>query len=63
MKIDIRPHPVFAAILLMAVSLLPVMALKDISPSNELKYLSIVDEAIENGSIFALTRSLANNIL
>lgn len=55
MKIDIRPHPVFAAILLMAVSLLPVMALKDISPSNELKYLSIVDEAIENGSIFTFS--------
>lgn len=55
MKIDARPHPIFTAILLMAICLLPVMALKDISPSNELRYLSIADEALENGNVFTFS--------
>lgn len=36
-------------------ALLPVMILRDYTPSNELRYLSIADEAIENGSFFAFT--------
>ena len=55
MKLGIRPHPVFLAILLMAICLIPIMALKDISPANELRYLSIADEAIENGSVFTFS--------
>ena len=55
MKLDLRPHPTLTAILLMAICLIPVMAMKDISPSNELRYLSIADEAIENGSAFAFS--------
>ena len=55
MKSAIRLHPVVSAILLMALCLIPVMALKDISPSNELRYLSIADEAIENGNVFAFS--------
>lgn len=55
MKLDVRPNPAVSAILLMAICLIPVMLLKDISPSNELRYLSIADEALENGSVFAFS--------
>ena len=55
MKLDSRLHPVFVTAVFMAVCLLPAMALKDISPSNELRYLSIADEAIENGSVFTFS--------
>ncbi|MBQ7856779.1 MAG: glycosyltransferase family 39 protein [Alistipes sp.] len=37
------------------VALLPIMVLRDYTPSNELRYLSIADEAIEQGNIFAFT--------
>ena len=37
------------------VALLPVMVLRDYTPSNELRYLSIADEAIEQGHLFAFT--------
>lgn len=36
-----------------AVCLLPMMAMRDFTPSNELRYLSIADEAIVNGHLFA----------
>lgn len=35
--------------------LLPVMILRDYTPSNELRYLNIADEAIANGNLFAFT--------
>lgn len=35
------------------VCLLPMMAMRDFTPSNELRYLSIADEAIANGHLFA----------
>lgn len=34
---------------------LPVMLLRDVTPNNELRYLSIVDEAIRDGHLFAFT--------
>jgi len=34
------------------VALLPAMILRDYTPDNELRYLSIVDEALRNGNIF-----------
>lgn len=37
------------------VALLPVMFLRDFTPSNELRYLSIADEAIRTGHFFAFT--------
>ena len=37
------------------VALLPTMILRDFTPSNELRYLSIADEAIENGDIFTFS--------
>lgn len=36
-----------------AVCLLPMMAMRDFTPFNELRYLSIADEAIANGHLFA----------
>lgn len=36
-----------------AVCLLPMMVMRDFTPSNELRYLSIADEAIANGHLFA----------
>ena len=48
-------HPVLAVILLMLLTLAPVMALRDYSPSNELRYISIVDEAIEQGHVLVFT--------
>lgn len=37
------------------VALLPVMMWRDFTPDNELRYLSIVDEALRNHDIFAFT--------
>ena len=37
------------------VALLPAMILRDYTPNNELRYLSIVDEALQHGSIFTFT--------
>ena len=39
--------------LLIFIALLPLLLLRDFTPDNELKYLSIADEAIANGHIFA----------
>ncbi len=39
--------------LLIFIALLPILILRDFTPDNELKYLSIADEAIANGNIFA----------
>ena len=37
------------------ISLLPLMILRDFTPNNELRYLSIIDEALRNGNIFTFT--------
>ncbi|MGN1232011.1 MAG: ArnT family glycosyltransferase, partial [Candidatus Cryptobacteroides sp.] len=37
------------------ICLLPAMLMRDFTPSNELRYLSIADEAIANGNVFAFT--------
>lgn len=37
------------------VALLPVMLLRDFTPDNELRYLSIADEALRDGRFFAFT--------
>lgn len=41
--------------LLVLVALLPVILLRDYTPDNELRYLSIVDEALQNGTFFTFT--------
>lgn len=37
------------------IALLPILLLRDFTPSNELRYLNIVDEALQNGNIFTFT--------
>lgn len=41
--------------LFIVLALLPVLLLRDYTPSNELRYLSIADEALRNGTFFAFT--------
>lgn len=48
-------HPVATALAFSAICLLPTMLMRDFSPSNELRYLSIADEALCDGHIFAFT--------
>lgn len=40
---------------LLLLAVLPVLIFRDYTPSNELRYLSIVDEALRNGDIFTFT--------
>ena len=51
---------------LLLLAVLPVLIFRDYTPSNELRYLSIVDEALRNGDIFTFTnhgiQSLSDNI-
>ncbi len=46
-------HPLAAVFLFTFICLLPEMLMRDFTPSNELRYLSIADEAISGGHIFA----------
>ena len=40
---------------IMLLALLPIMLLRDFTPDNELRYLSIADEALRNHTFFAFT--------
>ena len=53
MKELIRRHPLSAVFVFVTVCVLPMILWRDPSPSNELRYLSIVKEALENGHFFA----------
>ena len=55
MKTTIKSHPVPIVALLMLVAMVPLMLCRDFTPANELRYLSIADEAIREGHIFAFT--------
>ena len=46
-------HPLAAVFAFTFVCLLPAMLTRDFTPSNELRYLSIADEALANGHLFA----------
>ena len=52
MKDLIRRHTLAAVFAFVTVCVLPMMILRDPSPSNELRYLSIVEEALEGGHFF-----------
>jgi len=41
--------------ILYLVAVLPVFIFRDFTPDNELRYLSIADEALRNGSVFTFT--------
>ena len=55
MKRVLERHPVAAVMLLTLLCVAPVMALRDFTPANELRYLSIADEAIADGHVFAFS--------
>ena len=48
-------NPLVVTFVFITLCLLPVMIMRDFSPDNELRYLQIADEAIENGNVFAFT--------
>ena len=52
MKFILRSPYFFLGVLL---ALLPVILLRDFTPANELRYLSIADEAMSHGDIFTFT--------
>ena len=56
-EIDIHMtrHPLLVVFLFVTICLLPVMIMRDFTPDNELRYLQIADEAIENGNLLAFT--------
>ena len=55
MKRILERYPVAAVMALMFLCLSPVMAMRDFTPANELRYLSIADEALRDGHVFAFT--------
>lgn len=52
MKDFIRRHPLALVFAFVTVCVLPMMIWRDPSPSNELRYLSIVEEALDGGHFF-----------
>ena len=52
MKEFIRRHPLAVVFAFVTVCVLSMMILRDPSPSNELRYLSIVEEALDGGQFF-----------
>lgn len=46
-------HPMMTVFAFTFICLFPMMMLRDFTPSNELRYLSIADEALADGHIFA----------
>lgn len=51
----VKQHPLFISFTLIFICIFPVILLRGATPSNELRYLSIVDEAIQNGNLFTFT--------
>lgn len=51
----LRRHPLAFVFLTVIICLLPILTQRDFTPMNELRYLSIADETIENDHIFILT--------
>lgn len=54
MKKLFESHPVGTVFAFALVCLLPLMALRDFSPANELRYLSIADESFSSGHVLTL---------
>lgn len=55
MKRLLEKYPVPAVLLLVLLCVAPVLALRDFSPANELRYLSIADEALASGHWFSFS--------
>ena len=52
LKYNVMKYRLYILVLL---AFVPLMLLRDVTPNNELRYLSITDEAIRNGTLFAFT--------
>lgn len=52
-NIFLKKYPLVAVFLFVFICLLPACILRDFTPSNELRYLSIADEAISGGHFFS----------
>lgn len=52
LKYNVMKYRLYILVLL---AFVPLMLLRDVTPNNELRYLSIADEAIRNGTLFAFT--------
>ena len=55
MKKLCKRFPVAAVMLLVLLCVAPVLLFRDFSPANELRYLSIADEALADGHWFAFS--------
>ena len=49
----LQRYPIGSVLVLVLVLLSPFMAMRDLTPANELRYLSIADEALRDGHLFA----------
>ena len=51
----LRKHPLATVFVTVFICLLPILTQRDYTPMNELRYLSIADETLENDHVFILT--------
>jgi len=57
MKKFIKEHPIICTAIFVLFCLIPAMTTRDFTPSNELRYLNIADEAIKGHNVFAFTNN------
>lgn len=55
MKELFRKYPIYCVMVFVTLCIAPVLMMRDFTPANELRYLSIADEAIAQGHVFAFT--------
>ena len=55
MKELFRKYPIWCVMAFVTICISPVLVMRDFTPANELRYLSIADEAIAQGHVFAFT--------
>ena len=55
MKEWFKKYPVWCVMAFVTFCVAPVLVMRDFTPANELRYLSIADEAIAEGHVFAFT--------
>ena len=55
MRTWLKNNPVWGILILFFISGIPCLLMRDFTPDNELRYLSIADEALLNGRFFVMT--------
>jgi 4-amino-4-deoxy-L-arabinose transferase-like glycosyltransferase len=55
MKEWFRKYPVYCVMAFFTLCVAPVLVMRDFTPANELRYLSVADEAIAQGHVFTFT--------